>query len=92
MTEPVLKDMVAEESVPTTQLTFLLSGRFDRPKEDWAKVITAAGHNVLKEYQPEVDVVVVPNTGSRTLYTNQAREAGKKILVVTELEQYLANL
>jgi hypothetical protein len=70
-------------------LKFLLSGRFERPKAEYASLIEAAGHIISSQYDADVDVVVVPKQGSRTPWVQQAKDADKLIIFVDDLQSFL---
>lgn len=98
---PVVTPVAAAETpevveTPQTQIhaapgqrRFLLSGRFERSKSEYAEEIEAAGHLVAAQYDAEVDIVVVPNQNSRTPWVQQAKEDNKLIVVVDDLKSYL---
>jgi hypothetical protein len=71
--------------------TFLLSGRFDKPKSDITKELEAAGHTVVSTYSSEVEIVMVASANSRTESANKAREEGKILILPSQLASYIPN-
>ena len=71
-------------------LTFVLTGKMDRPRAEYEDIICNAGHKVGSSVTKNTDYLVMANPNSTSTKAQKARALGIRLIAPEDLDEVLA--
>ncbi|MBQ4151985.1 MAG: hypothetical protein II591_02965, partial [Schwartzia sp.] len=78
-----------ENNKPEQQLTFVITGKMEKPRSYYEEIIQKAGHKTAGSVSGNTDYLVIADTNSTSSKAKKARDLGTKLISPAELEEML---